>query len=142
MPATRGSSSSIPSGSIPTRKYVDHETNADVTTHDERVRRNQFADGTGHVQHADGTEMDIGVGFVAVSLPAYALRVKVASSDTDVSLDDGGRMQLIWPILSNSMTGPVQNMNGPSALAPTKVIFDWIFCSHDVDFSTVFFAEC
>ena len=112
-------------GNIPSRKYVDHETNDDVTAREDRVQRNQASDGSSFVKHADGTEMDIGVGFVAVNLPDYALRVKVASADTDVTLEDGGTMQLIWPVLSHFQTGPVDPMNGPGTLDPTKVLHSW-----------------
>ena len=114
-----------PAGKIPSRRYVDHETNDDVASRQDRVQRNMSSDGTSFVKHADGTEMDVGKGFVGVNLPDYSLRVKVASSDTDVTMDDGGTMQLIWPVLSHFQTGPVDPMHGPGSLAPTKVLHTW-----------------
>jgi Ca2+-binding EF-hand superfamily protein len=114
-----------PAGAIPSRKYVDHETNDDVSSREDRVQRNKSSDGTSFVKHADGTEMDVGKGFVGVNLPDYSLRVKVASSDTDVTLEDGGTMQLVWPVLSHFQTGPVEPMHGPGSLAPTKVQHSW-----------------
>lgn len=106
---------------VPTDSFVDHETNADVRSRQDRVQKYRRIDGSVLVQHADGVEMHVSTGCVAVDLKAYGVQVKVASAATEVNLDDGGSMELAWP----SMNSHANKISGPSGLAPTKVLKSW-----------------
>jgi hypothetical protein len=110
---------------VDTCSFVDHETNADVRSRSDRVQTSQRTDGSTFVQHADGVQMNVAVGCVDVNLPDKDLRVKVASSDTEVKLGGGGSMQLTWPTMHVSSTQSLDSITGPHGLIPTKVVQSW-----------------
>ena len=110
---------------IRTSRYTDHETNADVVSRQDRVKKNYHEDGSIEVEHADGIRMTTTPGCTVVSIPDCNMSVTVASSHTEVVLPDGGKMRLTWPVLNRSWTQA--EMHGAGSLKPTKVLKGYPF---------------